>query len=169
MIEHYLCEMNKEIIWQTTRNMSGTESSHRFTLHSHASSGHTQLMKGAHKQKQTRDTATDAALRPLTHSHKHIYSLSAHTHTHGWHTGCLESKTIFPGSLSQGRRHGNWLTLNIPLPLGGSPWPTLSAVRARACTCWTELRLVSGQTFGKCVCTITRNTRAHTHTHLQKF
>lgn len=84
---------------------------------------------------RTGDTSIEAAMQTSPPcSHKHIKR--THTHTR-WHTGCLESKTIFPGSRSQGRRHGNWLTHKILLSLRGSLKPVMSGAHGcvNVCVC----------------------------------
>lgn len=118
-------------------------------------------MEVAHKNR-------GAAEQPLTHSHKHIYILSAHTHAHGWHTGCLESKAIFPGSPFS--RPSPWQltdTAHSTIPPRVS---TASAVRG-ACVCvWAALTLNSaglpnwsqGRLF-KSVYAQISDTQTHTH------
>lgn len=48
-------------------------------------------MEVAHKQ-------TEVQPSNLSPTVTNTSTFWAHTHAHGWHTGCLESKAIFPGS-----------------------------------------------------------------------
>lgn len=112
-------------------------------------------MEVAHKQ-------TEVQPSNLSPTVTNTSTFWAHTHAHGWHTGCLESKAIFPGSPFS--RPSPWQltdTAHSTIPPRVS---TASAVRG-ACV-WAALTLNSAGSQGwlfKSVYAQISNTQTHTH------